>query len=268
MSKLSAAVKSAFEPAMFDDIDVDVTSALFVSHHFEPNDLNPDGSDVIQAEVAYKSADDKEFTQQYRVGSPEYVEITNDGSSINFKEGSKGLSKKSEFYHFYTELANAGYPVAELDEDAKGFTKGLVGGNYHIKAEPVLDDEGKPKTHVSKKNNREYKTTRLIITKVNKLPWEKKGAKSTSASSKATTTKAAEKAAPADDDFADEIRNFIIGQVAGDPMSKAKLIPALVKEYAKDAEKRKAAVNLVNDPKFLESIEGVSFDGKTLSLAE
>ena len=279
MAKLSDSIANAFESAMFDDIEVVVTAAGLELHHFEPNDMNPEGSDVVQYKVTYRSDEDKTLDQTYRLGDAKYIKITNDGASFDFAPDAKGLSKKSEFYHFYTELKNAGFPVDELDEDKKGLKDGFAGGRYHIKAEVEKDSDGNTKTYVSKGNGKTYDSTKIIVTKVITLPWDAKKGKAKAAS--ATTTKAGKAngavkaeapvpaaAAEASGDVKERVTNLIIDTVAEAATTKQKLIAAAVRVFKTGDKDRAEAMKLLQSADFLKSVEGVTFDGTNLALAE
>jgi hypothetical protein len=278
MAKVSAAIETAFESAMFDDIEVVVTAAGLELHHFEPNERNPEGSDVVQFKITFRSDEDKTLDQTYRLGDNKFIIITNDGASFDFAPDAKGLSKKSEFYHFYTELKNAGFPVAELDEDKRGLKDGFVGGRYHIKAEVEKDSDGNVKRYTGK-NNKEYDSTKIMVTKVITLPWEAKKGKATKAATKAAATapaatKAAAKTepdaeAPAGDvDVKEAVSNLVTEMVLKGPTKKQIVLAAALREFRTNAPARIDAMKLLNNTEFLKSIDGVDFDGTTLKLAE
>ena len=266
MSKLSEARKNAYMPTFFDDIDVVVTAAGLVTFHFEPNDKNPEGSDVVQYELTFKSEDDKELPQSYRLGDSKYIKITKDGASFDFAPDAKGLRKDSEFVRLLDELDKAGFPTDQLDEDKRGLIDGMVGAGLHIKSEPVKDAEGKTRRHKSK-DGREYDTTKIWPTKVNKLPWDDKaGAKKGAAKGKATE-KAAAKEEPGEPvDVEQGMKDLITELVANakdNILQKSGVMSALVKKWEGDA--RKAAIKLAQDAEFLKSIDGIKFDGSTLT---
>jgi hypothetical protein len=271
MSKVSEARKNAYMPVMFDDIDVSVTSNGLVSFHFPPNDINPDGSDVVQLELVFKAADDKELTKSYRIGDAKYIKITNDGASFEFTPEAKGMRKDSDFNLLCDKLDAAGYPTIELDEDRKGLKDGLTGVVMHIKSEPVKDAKGETKRHTDKKTGREYDTTQIWPEKIVKLPWDAKGGKKAApATAKKGTAAAASSGANgavSEDDVKTKLSDMILNMVADatdNIVAKSAVVAALVKAFEGDA--RKIAVNLAKDAGFLESIAGVTFDGSNLTL--
>ena len=213
------------------------------------------------------------------MGDAKYIKITNDGSSFDFAPDAKGLGKKSEFYHFYTELKNAGFPVDELDEDKRGLKDGFVGGRYHIKAEIEKDSEGNNKRYTAR-NGKEYDSTKIMVTKVLTLPWEakkgaaKKAATSTAAKAGKANGAAKEAAAPAPaadapvGEVKERVTNLIIETVAEAPTTKQKLIAAAVRVFKTGDKDRAEAMKLLQSADFLKAVEGVTFDGTTLSLAE
>ena len=164
------------------------------------------------------------------------------------------------------ELDKAGFPTDQLDEDKRGLIDGMVGAGLHIKSEPVKDAEGKTRRHKSK-DGREYDTTKIWPTKVNKLPWDDKaGAKKGAAKGKATE-KAAAKEEPGEPvDVEQGMKDLITELVANakdNILQKSGVMSALVKKWEGDA--RKAAIKLAQDAEFLKSIDGIKFDGSTLT---
>lgn len=263
LGNLSEVIQNAYKPAMFDDIDVNITKALYEYHDF-------DSGRNVQFSVTFKSDDDKEWNESYSLGPAERFTPSADGTDFEFSENNtKGLSANSNFYKFVAgDLKNAGFDLGAADKIG-GLGKSLLGARVHVKSEPVLDENGAKKTKQGK-DGKTYDRTRVVITKIVSLPWDK-SKKSTAPKAKAAGAAANATEAPAevDGDLRDEVITVLLTAIADKPQKREALAGAILRHYtaAKNPTRRKQATDLLNSPDFLTSIDGTAYDGSTLSMA-
>jgi hypothetical protein len=212
--------------------------------------------------------------QRLLVGNAENMtfEISDDGKSIEFSEG--GLYANSEAGKFLNSCESpedGELQVSDFgDEDNSSLidVSSLVGVRMRL-VRPVNPDRPKQKD----KNGKEWDAKDLICAQIYELADEKpaKGGKN----AKPATKGKAALVEDADDDASPEdlakvtLLRYLEG--AKDrtlPVNKLKIKVSTDKAFSKDAKLAKTIIGLLEDPKFLKSIDEVEFNGKagTVSL--
>lgn len=147
---------------------------------------------TIAARITYQDKEGAEYIQHYSAGDPERFKPSEDGKSLVPQGTNQALAKSSNYYLLMNALVNCGFPEDKISDDISEL-EGLETFNIGMpepkrvglkRAEPV---EGARERIIS------------IPSKINKLPWEKKG--------KAGAV-AAKKAAPAAE-VADESKDAL-----------------------------------------------------------
>ncbi len=215
--------------------------------------------------------------QRLLVGNAENMtfEISDDGKSIEFSEG--GLYANSEAGKFLNSCESPEEGDNQItdfgDEENASLidVTAIVGARMRL-VRPVNPDRPKQKG----KDGKEYDARDLMCAQIYELPDAKSAGKGKG--KPATTTKG--KAAPVadDDDDAspeDLAKVTLLRYLEGAkdrtlPVNKLKIKVSTDKAFSKDAKLAKTIIGLLEDPKFLKSVDEIEYNGKagTVTLPE
>jgi hypothetical protein len=193
-----------------------------------------------------------------------------DGHTLTPVEEGRELGANTAFAKLITSLVEAGFPETNLPEDEINF-ESIIGTRVRFVQRTDVEGTKKLGKRKDKKTGKEYDRQDLVIEQVYSLP----GAAAPTAA-KAPKGKAApaakggkKVAAEATNDAvaefaAETVRNIVME--AGGSISKAKLGMAVFKAVVKHDD-REPIRKLVASADFLNGIEGLAFDGTTVSVA-
>lgn len=223
-----------------------------------------DGTPVattVAAKINFKDDDGQEFEQHYSVGDPERFVPSKDGKTLIPVGAAVALSKSSNFYLLLSNLVSAGFPENKLDADISTLN-GLYA--YHMGIpEPKRAGLVRP-APADGKPARENVLS--VPSKILRLPWEKKGAKTTAKAAPAT-----EEAGEPDEAVSDAAISAVKTALGdGDSTTRQKVATALFKAKGLDQAVRDAAAKLVFTAEFQVALlaNGYAIDGETITKAE
>jgi hypothetical protein len=267
-----------------DDLDVTVKESAFVMYDFNGSVIP--AVCCLGMTLTFADADGKEAEQQdyLSLGTHGNWKPSDDGKQANpdgsagdyaIQPENKNLNRNCKLAKFLESLVNSGYPEDKLDNFS---ASSLVGLGFHLKREAV-----KYTGLVRTGKNAGREQTALTANKIHKMPWEKAAAVSPLAkkaglggkpapSSNATSafTSAPSKvngkgeASPEQTAKAQEQVQVCLME-AGGTMAKGKLASAVFAALKGDPD-QKVISQLVFKDTFLNAIDGVTFDGATLTM--
>lgn len=215
---------------------------------------------------------DEDVTTTLFVGAADDFEVTDDGHTLTPVEEGRELGANTPFAKLITSLVEAGFPETNLPEDSINF-ESIIG--TRVRFEQRTDVEGTKKLgkRKDKKTGKEYDRQDLVIDQVYSLPGTQTTAAPTKVAGKAPAAKAAGKTAKATApaagtdvaELAAETVTAIVVDADGS-ITKTKLGMKLIAKLMKHPA-REDVRKWVNEDANLSSIEGLKFDGTTLSIA-
>ena len=240
---------------LVDDVDVTIKKARFVEWDY--------GGTIPKPSLAacFEMEDDEgnEHIQYFSGGDLKNWTPSEDGKRLDRAGSATTLNDNSNLSQLITSIINAGFPENKLDEDISIFEDMYC----HVlrKAQPK-------RTGLIQPEEGERARTVLLVTEIHKMPWEKKGKKTT------TKTKTKAKAKPAEDeeeeggdDLSAKATEAVLEaliEADGGPISKVDLSKAVFKKLTKDPDRNKV-VQLVHDQEFLTEGDW-KYDGAKISL--
>jgi hypothetical protein len=216
---------------LIDDVDVVVESAAFVMFDYGGKaPITPCLKAVLKPEAG------DAVDQFWSVGSPTEWQPTPDGKGIIAMGKATGLNRSSNCGLFLTSLINCGFPADKLATDISV----LAGLQGHVNRMAV-EKKRNVKEGQAKKDD-----TVLVMTKINKLPWEAAGAPAAAAASPG----GAPAATPGNDALKNEVTGFLLAQLGAGPVAKQAL-PALIFKGFEAHPSRNQIMTMVYDDAFL-----------------
>jgi hypothetical protein len=209
-------------------VDVTFADSGFVMHEWKSEGRNP----YLYAKTVHEGED---VEQYWSCGGRDRWDASPDGKKLVAKGAAVKLSPKSNVGIFLASLKNAGYPMDKMDHTDVGAS--LDGMECHIQRVPQEGEFAKSKME----DGREFTRTIVTVTKIHKLPWEKK---------KATKAKAKKGKKPSAD-LEKKVEEFVAMSLAENPegVMKKNLTKPVFNEF--EADDRNAALALVFDDGWL-----------------
>lgn len=251
---------------LLDDADVEVTAAQFVMF-----DYNGTKDAVPALGLTLVDADGKETDQYFTCGKATDFVPSGDGMSLIPVGQKTSLNDSSNLGQLLLSLLNAGFPSDKLSDQASF----LIGLNAHVNRVVVQKAKGA--------NDKDREA--LLVTKINRMPWEPKGAVGAkpaarpaiagkaNGAAKPGPVAVATSAAPAagDDGLTEVVTEVLIGALAenGGQLAKKDIATAVFKAIGKDHPnfaQRAKIVSLAFSDAFLSTAEGITYDGATVSM--
>ncbi len=247
----------AIQGGRFDNVNVTVTSASVETRKSE-NTGNDYTALFMEWEV---EGSDESRRRVVVIGNPEQWGATEDKRDVIQADSGARWNRKSPIYQFLTDLINAGYTKDDINNRALADL--VDGGVFHIMTRP----DGRKYTG---NDGKEHDSTEPYIDKVVTFPWEAKKSGS-KGKAKAAAASADSGDTLSDDEIRDEITALVLEKTAAasessKPYLKSRLAVDLVMHFKANADAKKRAPKLL-DPKFLESIDGINYDGSKFTIA-
>jgi len=268
---------------IIDDIDAVISRARFVTF-----DFNGQSEDKTCLALTLTDNDGTEHIQYWSAGDPQYfvpsVDPKNEdlnGITIVPVGDKKALNGGTNCALLINSLVNAGFPEDKLES---GDVRELEGAKVHVNQMPAPKRSNMPTKPGQKQRDN---PTILLVTAVLALPGESTTTSKTSAKPGAATTKPgsavkpgaqataksaspSEAAAP-DAALVEELGGEIMGLFAQkevSSMKKAELTKGLFGSIDKTNVNKNKLVAMAGRDNALKALEGFTFDGSTLSIAE
>jgi hypothetical protein len=250
-------------PSRDKDVEVEI-----VGVKFDPAHVRGAGKPSVAAIITYHTSDGDEYPQNYQAGSPDWFAVTPDGYSLTSAKPQERpddrltLSPRSEFSLLLSSLYKCGVPETKVSNSLKN----LIGIKGTIRA--IVTDTYEPKDRPG--------TTRDVLTALfTKVDPVSLGAP-TSASAPATAP-ATHANGPAATQVSDEIKQYaemVLQNVVAPGATFAvgdankELKAAALKNFVKvkvPPAARKAVIDLMVSPDFVNGLEGFLFDGGAIT---
>jgi hypothetical protein len=239
---------------LLDDADVTIKQLRYVVRDRTNPRTQATLDTRLYIEAVLVDDEGREHTEYYSIGDTSKFVPSPDGRrALAVVEGARFV-QSSKGIRLIASLVNAGFPEDKIADDLSVFD-----GTYgHVN-----------RTTLPRIAGQEKDATILEFTKIHRLPWEKKSGSAATKSKPAAATPAAktEQAAP------EHVREKAIATLFevlaqnGGSIPRQKVAPAAFKLLATDPD-RNDVVALVFTEQFLRSVDGISFDGQTISLTE
>jgi hypothetical protein len=216
---------------------------------------------------------EEDVTTTLFVGGADDFEISEDGHTLTPVEDGRELGANTAFAKLITSLVEAGFPETNLPEDEINF-ESIIGTRVRFVQRTDVEGTKKLGKRKDKKTGKEYDRQDLVIEQVYSLPGAsaptaagKAAPKAKATAAKAGGKKAAAAATQGEDvaELASSTLIDILGENDGS-ISKAKLGMAVLKKLMKHAQ-REDVRKFLADNDSLGSIDGIAFDGTTVSIA-
>jgi len=220
---------------LLDNVDVTWKEVLFEMWDYNGTlPLSP------ALKVVMSLDDETEAAQYFSCGKAEDWTPSKDGKKLVPIGGARGLSKSCNFMILLDSLIKADFPEDKIGDDCSVF-EGLEAHMIRVAA-PKRPGLAPAKARA---DGRTYERTNLVVDKILKLPWEKKG----------TTGKdASKKGEGASDEVAEKTTAAIL-EIIGDldkPITKQQLAGKVHTKLSKEKDKdAMAAAQLANKDEFL-----------------
>jgi hypothetical protein len=231
---------------LLDDADVTISDARFIMGDYGGAAQNKSP----MCRVMMADAEGQEHEQFLSVGSADDFQPDETGKGLD-KVGKKAaLTKSSNFGMFMDSLVTAGFPANKIEPDD---ITSIVGTDVHVLRKAI-----------ERKGLKDAKAmTVLLVSKINKLPWEKAGAKT-------GTAKAGAKAeAPANEELDTQVTDIIMTVLAANEgtVTKSKLLGEASKlDEVKAAANKKDVIKRLTDDSFLKGNANFKYENGTISL--
>lgn len=213
---------------------------------------------------------DEDVTTTLFVGGADDFAVSDEGHTLTAVEEGRELGANTGFATLITTLVEAGFPETNLPEDVINFET-IIGTRVRFAQRVNAEMKAKGKKRIDKKTKKEYDYQDLVIDQVYSLPGTTVAAPVKVVKPAAVkATKGASKSAPSvpDTDVQDlavQTLQTILAE-AGGTISKAKMGMKVIAKLMKDPQRNAVQKYLAVDAN-LTAIEGVEFDGTTLSIA-
>jgi hypothetical protein len=242
---------------LIDDVDIEVKEARFVMWDYAGQVRDPVPALAVTMETGGEGTPITEsYTQYYSAGDARNLMPSADGKALEVVGGSGGLKSSSNAGQFLVSLVNAGFPEDRLLDGDISVMDGL---EAHVHRIPQPERKGLVKT--PKQGDRE--ATILVVSKIHRLPWDKKQAKAAGASGGSVSKMLAKSQAGASTGpstaaeahavaHLEKARTVVLGILtgAGGSIVKNRLTAEVFKVLASDPD-RQAIVGLVYQDSFL-----------------
>jgi hypothetical protein len=243
---------------ILDDTDVTFSAMEFIEYDYDGKADHP----VLALHVVMNDGEN-DHEQYFSAGSLERFRPSEDGTYIERVEGvqAKGLATSSNAAIFLASIVAAGFP----EDKISGTVTPFIGINAHVIRVPQPNRKG---LAVPQEGEREK--TVLTVATINRMPWDKPGAKT---AAKPAATAAGKKAAPApapveaDDDVSEEAANTLaaILEAKGGSVLRTGIAAASFK-ILQGNPNRAAILKQLADEDFLGTPDmGWEYDGKTIT---
>ncbi len=237
-----------------DDVDCTIKELRFVDDFDYGGKVSPM---PLSLRATFES---KEFSepqvQHFSAGSLDRFEPSDDGLCAVPAEGQDDsilLIKTTNALLFITSLTDSGFPKDKISDEVDVFE----GTEVHIRQVP------RPKLRGIDREGDAEKTI-LAVTKIHKLPWEKKGKGKAAAKGKKAAAEPEEASAEISEKAADAVMNAVSASDNG--IVKKDLLVEVFKSLAKD-EDRTAVVNLIKKGDFLSEGGPWTYDEETETIS-
>ena len=245
---------------LIDDVDVEITSARFVTYDYDGKAEKPALCLLLQL----KDSDGTEHAQYYSAGDTAYFVPSEDPKKPELngitivKVGEKeNLNGGTNAALMLNSLVQSGFPEDKLDDGDVRVLEGLVG---HVNRVP------QPKrSNIARKEGARDPMV-LVFTKIISLPGEQKKGAAGKISGKATT--APSTTAPASDDLTEELTGELIGLFAMKgvtEMKKVEIGQGLFKAIDKANPNKNKLISMGSKDEVLKTLEGFSYNGSILT---
>lgn len=245
---------------LLDDADVTIKQLRYVVRDRTNPRTQATPDTRLYIEAVFADDEGREHTEYYSIGDTSKFVPSPDGRrALAVVEGARFV-QSSKGIRLIASLVNAGFPEDKIADDLAVFD-----GTYgHVN-----------RTTLPRIAGQEKDATILEFTKIHRLPWEKKSgpaaAKPKTVAAPASAKPVARAEAP-EQATPDNVREKAIATLFavladnGGSIPRQKVAPAAFKHLATDPD-RNAVVALVFTEQFLRSVDGINFDGQTISLA-
>jgi hypothetical protein len=254
---------------LLDDVDVTLTSLSFVEWDYDGKIDHP----VLAILAAMTDEEGAETNQYYSAGDLKRFQPSEDGKEAIAVGGSRGLNSNTNAGLFLRSIVDQGFPEDKITSRVDCFE----GMNVHVNrvAQP------KRSGLAVKKTQDQFELTVLLVTKINRLPWEKAG-KSGGATSKspssvrptnvalpAATPGPTVAASPSDTDLLDEAGSILLEVLAsnGNSIPKSRIAMKTFKALAGNPNRSAILQLLANDEFLNQDNVPWAFDGTTITAA-
>ncbi|MDD4984377.1 MAG: hypothetical protein PHQ43_01110 [Dehalococcoidales bacterium] len=237
---------------LLDDVDVTINDIRFAMSDYD----GKAPKEVPIALVEFES--DGEITEQkLSVGGNDDFVPDDTGMKLIPVRTKATLTKTAKFPRFMASLVEAGFPLNKIDAENVSCIKGV---NVHVVRKPI-EYKG------IKRGPEDREQTVIVVTKINKLPWENDAA--TGKGKKGSGGKAG---VALDEAQAETLSGMVVGAIVdgGGSLAKKDLLKALTTNAdfkALDSKERTMLLKAANDDGWLSGQEAWALEGGVLTLA-
>jgi hypothetical protein len=265
---------------LIDDVDVVFKRARFVPYDFE-GQVDPPATCLL---LEMEDNDGNVHPQYFSAGSPEYfvpsIDPKNEdlnGITITPVGDKKALNGGTNCAVFINSLVNAGFPEDKLES---GDVRELEGTKVHVQRVPAPKRTNLPK----KPGQKDRDPMVLVVTSIIHLPGEGKAALASSAKKAGVATTSAAKpngsaktsaatstASGPDPELLAELGGELMGLFAAKEVTslkKVELTKGLFASIDKTTANKNKLIAMAGRDDALRSLDGFTYDGSTLSIAE
>ena len=200
--------------------------------------------------------DGDEAEQYWSAGRAEDWAPSKDGTTLVSVGTARGINKGSNLAILISSIIEAGFPEDKLDDNCTVF-EGMVA---HMVRVPAPKRTGIVKT--PRADGKTFEATILVVDKIEQLPGEKKGAKTTAKAGTATAPDGGGEEFDIEAFAKDTVMEILMANDGS--MSKADMSKAVFQKL-KTGPNRNAVVQLVYKDSWLGEQEW-TFDGKTITI--
>jgi hypothetical protein len=234
---------------ILDDMDVDLKSLTFVEYDYNGKADKP----TLALLVVMGDSEGTDHDQYFSAGDLSRFQPSPDGKYAVAVAGAKGLSTTSNAALFLKSIVDQGFPEDKITHTVEPFE----GANVHVVRVP------QPKRSGLVQAEGERERTVLVVSKINRLPWETAGkARPTgkaATSASAGTRPPARQAAPAaqngnavENDLIEEAQGIMLQllEAKGGEVAKKGIAPGVFKLLAGNPA-RAELLKMLTDEEFL-----------------
>lgn len=223
---------------LISDVDVVFQEVKFAMWDY--NGSIPVANPAVMVKMTEE--DGTEHVQYWSAGQSKDWVASDDGKKLVAVGNASGINSSSNAGILLTSIINAGFPEDRVTDDIGVFQ----GMKCHVIRQAA------PKRNVVKQpraDGRVYEDTVLIVSKINQLPWEKKGAATKTAAGKAATPTAVENDGDAIAAKATDVVMEIL-TAEGKGIPKQQLVTKVFQAAKSDPDRNKL-VQMVHKDEFL-----------------
>jgi hypothetical protein len=253
---------------ILDDMDVDLKSLTFVEYDYNGKADKP----TLALLVVMGDSEGTDHDQYFSAGDLSRFQPSPDGKYAVAVAGAKGLSTTSNAALFLKSIVDQGFPEDRITHTVEPFE----GANVHVVRVP------QPKRSGLVQAEGERERTVLVVSKINRLPWEKQGGKPAArpqaasisrptAAGAGKSTSAPAAATNGENDLTEEAQGIMLQllEAKGGEVAKKGIAPGVFKLLAGNPARAELLKTLTDEEFLLSGAEGGlwAYENSTVSAA-